>query len=142
MGSFGEGGVLVSSWGHVHFEDDDALDYVGDLVHKLAGELDRAAAKRRLSGNEVLSQCIPRLAVLALLVRGTGTPGPGADRLKRWQTAFADGFNRDAESIFDNPADARRRWRAIERTIADLVKRAFVSDDQDADPGWAGEGGS
>jgi hypothetical protein len=132
----------VSSWGHGHFEDDDALDYVGGLVHRLAGELDRAAAKRRLSGNELLSQCIPRLAVLALLVRETGTPAPVADRLERWRTAFAAGFNRDAKSIFDDPADARRRWRVIERTFADLVKRAFVSDEQDPDPGWAGEGRS
>jgi hypothetical protein len=116
----------VSSWGHGNFEDDDALDYVGGLTDKLASELDRAAAKRRLSGDEVLTRCLPRLAVLALLVKGAGTVGPEAARLDRWRTAFRAGFDRDAGDIYDDPADARRRWRAVERTFAELAKRAFT----------------
>jgi hypothetical protein len=116
----------VSSWGHGNFEDDDALDYVGGLTGKLAAELDRAAAKRRLSGDEVLTRCIPRLAVLALLVKGTNTIGPEVARLERWRAAFKAGFDRDAADIYDDPADARRRWRVVERTFAELAKRAFT----------------
>lgn len=119
----------MSSWGHGHFEDDDALDYVGSLIHKLAGELDRAAGKRRLSGDEVLTRCIPRLAVLAILVKGSNTTGPEAERLERWRVAFQAGYDRDAGDIFDDPADARRRWRSIERTFAELAKQAFVPED-------------
>ena len=43
--------ALVSSWGHANFEDDDALDYVDDLVHKITTQLDRATANRRLTGD-------------------------------------------------------------------------------------------
>jgi hypothetical protein len=116
----------MSSWGHGNFEDDDALDYVDALIRKLASDLDRAAAKRRLSGDEVLTSCIPRLAVLALLVKGANTPGPEAVRLDRWRAAFRAGFDRDSGDMFDDPAHARGRWRVIERTFAELKKRAFV----------------
>jgi hypothetical protein len=116
----------VSSWGHQNFEDDDALDYVDSLKHKISQELDRAAAKRRLSGDEVLSRCIPRLAVLALLVKGSNSLGPPADQLGRWQTAFLAAYDRDSAAIFDEPADARRRRKVIQRTFADLSDRALT----------------
>ena len=116
----------MSSWGHGHFEDDDALDYVHDLIHKIAAELDRASGKRRLSGDEVLTRCVPRLAVLALLVKGTGFVGIEKTRLARWREACRTGFDRDAGDIYDRPADARRRWRVIERTFKKLTERIDV----------------
>lgn len=114
----------MSSWGHANFEDDDALDYVDAIIARIAAELDRAAAKRRLTGDDVLTNCIPRLAVLALLVKGTGTVGPPRDRLGRWQAAFLAGFDRDAGTIYDKPADARRRRRVIEATFRQLEQLA------------------
>lgn len=42
----------------------------------IISELERAAKKRRLSGDEVLTRCIPRLAVLALLVKGPTRSAP------------------------------------------------------------------
>ena len=116
----------MSSWGPANFEDDDALDYVGGLMQKIVGELDRAAGKRRLGGDEVLSRCMPRLAVLGLLVKGAHTAGPPRDHLDRWQAAFLAGFDRDSVAIFDDAADARRRRRVIERTFQQLEKHARV----------------
>ncbi len=114
----------MSSWGHGNFEDDDALDYVDTITAKIIAELDRAAAKRRLTGDEVLTRCIPRLAVLSLLVKGTRTVGPPRDQLGQWQTAFLAGFDRDARTIYDKPVDARRRRVAIEKTFRQLEQLA------------------
>ena len=77
--------ALVGDWGFGNLEDDDALDYVDELTGKIAADLDRAAAKRRLTADEVLTRCMPRLAVLAVLNRGVPmtaglTTGQLADR--------------------------------------------------------------
>jgi hypothetical protein len=48
--------------------------------------------------------------------------------LERWQTAFRAAYDRNAANIFDEPADARRRRKVIERTFGDLAERALVLD--------------
>src|SRR5262245_28644944 len=118
----------MSSWGPANFEDDDALDYVVGLMQKIVSELDRVTGKRRLPGDEVLSRCMPRLAVLGLLVKGAHTAGPPREQLSRWQSAFLAGFDRDAGAVYDDPADARRRRRVIERTFQQLERHARVDD--------------
>ena len=113
----------MGDWGFGNFEDDDALDYVDALTGRIAAELDRAAGKRRLTGDEVLTRCMPRLAVLNVLARGVPTTvGLTAEQLGRWRAAFLAAFYRGAADIYDAPADARRRRRVIERTFGQLER--------------------
>jgi hypothetical protein len=117
----------MGDWGFGNFEDDDALDYVDGLTGRIAAELDRAAAKRRLSAHEVLTRCSPRLAVLAILARGVPmTGGFSPEQVGRWRDAFRAAFDRGSSDVYDDPADARRRWRAIERTFG-LLSRSVAA---------------
>ena len=115
----------MGDWGFGNLEDDDALDYVDVLTNRIVAELERTATKRRLTADEVLTRCTPRLAVLALLVRGVPTTaGLTASQVVGWQTAFLAAFDRGAGDIYDDPTDARRRRRAIERVLGQLAKAA------------------
>ena len=67
--------------------------------------------------------------MLLLLVKGSKTPGPMSEQLARWQSAFLTRFDRHAGDIFDDPKDARRRRREIERTFSPLAKLALVDED-------------
>ena len=52
-----------------------------------------------------------------------------SEQLARWQSAFLTRFDRHAGDIFDDPKDARRRRREIERTFSPLAKLALVDED-------------
>ena len=98
----------MGDWGFGNFDDDDARDYVDGLAGRI-------------------------------VVRGVPTTaGLSADQVGRWREAFLTAFDRGAADVYDDPADAPRRRRAVERVLKHLEKVARETE-ADAGPGWEGE---
>ncbi len=120
----------MGAWGSGNFDDDSALDYAGSLCQSIEAEIDRRIASKKLAGDNLLTDVMPRLAVLAVLAEHCLGAGPVRGKIQAWQKRSLEIFDVDTAKMYFKKKDAKERRRVIVDTFELLGKLAVE--------GWSG----
>jgi hypothetical protein len=116
----------MGAWGAGNFENDGALDYLGELTEQLAGEIDDILARGSAADadEDGESRLMPSVAILdTLCARFNGAP-PQPDRVARWRDLYLAAFDRSMPGVDPSGTFMKERRPIVEQTFASLEARS------------------
>lgn len=129
MGIFGEG----------NFANDGALDYVNDLVDRLAATVDECLADEERSALDEEGEAVimPSIEIIALLCEHCSAAPPPEETVNRWREQYLHIYDEEIDFLDPKPTFKEKRRAVIERTferLAQLSSLVTVDDDESVAP--------
>jgi hypothetical protein len=123
----------MGTWGTDNFQNDGALDYVGDLVDELSTRIEEVLASeaRARADGEGETTLVPSVAIITLLCDACNAAPPKPTRITDWRTRYLAVFDRTMPALdFRGDFTAPRR-AVVEETFDKLLaySRDFYKDD-------------
>ncbi|MFN8555797.1 MAG: DUF4259 domain-containing protein [Dehalococcoidia bacterium] len=116
----------MGTWGPGIFENDGALDYIGQVMLQLEETISTClatpgAADLDEDGESVL---VPSVALLSLLSEHTGAAPPSPELVREWREAYVAIFDEQIDHLDPAPGYKEARRQVIVDTFARLEARA------------------
>ena len=115
----------MGAWGEGNFENDAALDYLGDLIDELVDEVeelfDSDEAYTHRGGEGML---IPIIEVMNTLCTHLDATPPEPARVQQWARQYLAYFDREGHSGWLDPNELRRRRNNIKGAFDQLTSHA------------------
>lgn len=116
----------MGTWGAGNFDNDSALDYVGDLVYEMQQKVDDILADedRRARDEEGEGVLMPTIVVMSLLYEHCTAPAPDLEKVRSWKKRYLAVYDEDMEDYDLTPGFKEERRQVIEETFAKLEAQA------------------
>jgi hypothetical protein len=116
----------MGTWGTGNFQNDGALDHVGDLVDNLAGQIDEILAGDNdadadESGESVL---MPNVAIIAVLCDACHAAPPKPAKIIEWRKRYLAAFDRSMPGLDSRGDFTKPRREVVEQTFDRLLAGA------------------
>lgn len=116
----------MGAWGTGNFENDDAADYLGDLMDELTERIKECLADpERHSLGEEGEALIPSTAqILSVLAANFNTAPPQPDVVVRWRETYLAIFDKEISDLGARDGYPEARRAVIEQTFLRLEQQA------------------
>jgi hypothetical protein len=116
----------MGSWGAGNFDNDDATDYLADLIDELAVQIDEVLDDpERRALDEQGEAVIPTTAqILSVLVENFNTVPPKPKVVVRWRKGYLAVFDEGIDSLEPAESYKEERRAVIEQTFRRLEEQA------------------
>jgi hypothetical protein len=116
----------MGTWGAGNFENDYALDYLGELMDQLVSTVEECfeeedGADLDEGGEERL---MPSVAIMTLLSREFGAHPPKAEVVARWKKRYLKIYDDQIDGLDPSDDFKSDRRKTIEETFDSLIARA------------------
>jgi|GEM_PF-1396688 Uncharacterized conserved protein len=133
----------MGSWDVGNFDNDAALDYVGELMDELQGKVDEFFDSDEQELDDGEATVVPTVAIMQLLAEHTGAAPPKADLIKKWQVKYLKIFDEQIDDCEPEDGYKSRRRETISRTFKGLEKSSSTFwDKSGVSNGGGGSGGA
>lgn len=81
----------MGTWGCGNFDNDEAMDYVSELVEQFAELVDKILADEEGASNlddAGEGQLMPTVEIITMLCEKAGVSPPGEERVQHWKEAY------------------------------------------------------
>src|SRR5262245_23595663 len=112
----------MGTWGPGPFQNDAALDFVGDQVAGLVATVGEFLDQPRLDSG--FACAFAALELLALLVEHTAASPPEPAEIDQWRTVFLATFEREIDAVGADDDFKRDQRKALEQVFAAIGKHA------------------
>lgn len=125
----------MGTWNVGNFDNDEALDYVGELMDELEARVDKFLGSTDPDLGEGESMVLPTIVIMQLLSEHTGAAPPKPDLIEKWRENYLAVF--DAQIDDFEPADGykdkrreviARTFKGFEKTSGAFWNRGGASD--------------
>src|SRR5437899_3210688 len=101
----------MGTWAEGNFDDDGALDYVGEIIDSLVDRIESILAdKKRVAldeeGDAVL---MPSVAILGLLSEHCRACPPEPKIIRRWKEKYVEVYDKQIDGVLHEPKSAGSR---------------------------------
>jgi hypothetical protein len=115
----------MGTWGPGNFQNDGALDYLGDLCEQLTATIDKVLADGAAAADEEgESTLVPAVAVLTLLAERLNGVPPKPEKVAGWRTAYLAAFDATMPGLDPKGTFIGERRPVVEQTFANLEAQA------------------
>lgn len=117
----------MGTWGAGNFDNDGALDYVGEVEHELVRRIEEILADedRRALDEEGESVLLPTVEMLSVLHEHCRFGLPQLETVRRWKVRYLATFDEQIESLGPRPGFAEARRGVIEASFLKLEAQAW-----------------
>ncbi len=119
----------MGTCGAGNFENDSALDYMGEVVDDLEAKIDSILADEDLSALDEEGVLMPTVVMLSLLTDHCHAPSPGLDKVRRWKQQYLAIYDDQIDGFDPTPGHAEARRQVIAETFAKLEAQAVEFDE-------------
>jgi hypothetical protein len=116
----------MGTWGPGNFQNDKALDYVGDLVDQLVKRIETifASGNRADPDLDGEGQLVPSVALLSIVTEYCHAAPPKREKVSMWHTKYLQAFDTSMEDLYPDPDSGKERRRVIEETFTRLEQQS------------------
>lgn len=116
----------MGTWGAGNFENDGALDYLGNLVASLIATVNECLADPDRSSLDLGGEAVvmPSVDIIALLCERYDAPAPGESLVARWHEQYLRIYDEQIDSLDPRPDYKEHRRATIEQTFERLESLA------------------
>ncbi len=116
----------MGTWGAANFQNDGALDYLAEVIEKLAKEIEAILASEGRAGADEHgeSRLVPSVAMIDVLCAACNGAPPKPERVASWRTRYLAAFDRSMPGLDPSGTFAKERRPIVEKTFASLEARA------------------
>jgi hypothetical protein len=116
----------MGSWGAGNFDNDDATDYLADLIEELAIQIDECLEDpERRALDEQGEAVIPTTAqILSVLVENFNTVPPKPKSVVRWRKGYLAVFDDEIDGLAPTGNYKEERRAVIEQTFQRLEEQS------------------
>jgi hypothetical protein len=116
----------MGTWGTGNFQNDGALDYLGELTDHFAKYIDdillsESGADADEDGE---SRLVPTVAILDLLCERFDSAPPKLEKVAEWRERYLAAFDRSMPGLDADGSFMKERRPIVERTFAALEARS------------------
>lgn len=115
----------MGTWSAGNFENDGALDFVGDLVDQLIEGIERcfeeSGADLDEEGEAVL---VPSVEIISLLCERCNAAPPDPEAVKSWKEEYLEIYDAQIDQLDPDPDYQVERRRTIEQTFDRLLEQS------------------
>ena len=113
----------MGTWAEGNFDNDGALDYVGDLTDELAQKIENCFENETASldedGESIL---MPSIEILAILHEQCHSAPPKPDQIQNWKARYLDIFEEEIDGLDPDGEFKIKRRKVIDDTFDRLLR--------------------
>ena len=116
----------MGTWGAGNFDNDAANDYIDDLCHELADQVEQCFAVEGGCDLEETGEgtLIPTIEILSVLCEYSSGLPPEPERVAEWKQKYLAIYDEEIDYLDPTPEHKVERRRVIEDTFAKLEKQS------------------
>lgn len=129
----------MGTFGESNFANDGALDYVNDLVDRLAATVDECLADEERSALDEEGEAVimPSVEIIALLCEQCSAVPPTQETVNRWREQYLHIYDEEIDYLDPKPTFKEKRRAVIERTFERLAQLSIRMIGDGDEPGDA-----
>jgi hypothetical protein len=115
----------MGTWGNGNFDNDGALDYVGDLIDRLTDTITACFDEDNADldeGGE--SELMPSIGIIKILSEQCGAAPPKPDVIEGWRSKYLQIYDEQIDGLDPDPEYKLERRKVIDQTFKDLAALA------------------
>lgn len=109
----------MGTWDAGPFENDAAMDYLGDVARGLEATINEFVAEPRV--DDTLDPAFAALAILNILAEKTSVSLPEANIVRGWRDAFLRCYDAQIDGLDPEPTFKEKQRDALRRELDRLV---------------------
>jgi len=113
----------MGTWAEGNFDNDGALDYLGDLINQLTSNIEDIFKSATAAGLDECgeSELMPGVEIIYLLCKNCNGVPPKEDNINRWKTDYLHIFDTQIDALTPKSDYKIKRRKVIETTFDDLL---------------------
>ncbi len=109
----------MHTWAAGNFDNDDAMDYLGEVIELLSERVDEILAdkRRRRLDEEGEGRLMPSVELIALLCERYNVRPPREKTIHKWREKYLKVFDGEIDGLDPKPGYKDERRKTIEKTF-------------------------
>jgi hypothetical protein len=114
----------MGTWGSGNFENDGALDFVGDVIKEFSDRIERLFEEEEAADIDEVGEAelVPMVRLITVICGESGGVPPKRARVETWKRQYLRIYDDQIEELDTEGAFADERRAVIEHTFDELLK--------------------